>query len=262
MSHYLILDASYYCFYRYHALKQWWGFARKDEAIEEHEQEFLDKFREVFVKKLLELPKSLKLKNAKFIIGKDCPRKDIWRMKLFPEYKGSRAGDNDLLIKKCFQMVFQENLFQQGGVNDTLYHPQLEADDVIALYTKHLRENDPTTFIHIVTSDTDYLQLLQDNVELYTLKNTLLRNSKTFEGNPEKYLFCKCLMGDKSDNIPCAFTKCGQKTAEKYWNNKELFQEKLQNESIKQQYELNRQLIDFNYIPKQYLDEFILALNI
>ena len=35
----------------------------------------------------------------------------------------------------------------------------------------------------------------------------------------------------KSDNIPGIFTKCGIKTAEKYYDNKELFNEKLKKEN-------------------------------
>ena len=252
MSNYLIIDGSYYCFYRYHALKQWWGFAKKDICPETESAEFLEKFREVFIKKLLELPKTLKLDNPTIILGKDCPRKDIWRMELFPDYKGSRSSEGDILLKQCFQMVYQENLFQQGGIQQTIYHHRLEADDVIALHTKHLRETEPDAFIHIITSDTDYLQLLQENVEIYTLHNKLLRDTKTFDGNVEKYLFCKCLMGDKSDNIPSAFPKCGFKTAEKCWNQPKYLETKLKDSSVQQQYELNRTLIDFKHIPLEY----------
>lgn len=251
MTNYIILDGSYYCFYRYHALKQWWGLARKDDVLQEYHEEFLEKYRDVFVSKLLEIPKMLKLKNYTFILGKDCPRKDIWRMQIYPEYKGTRKTQNDELLKNCFRMVYSEKLFEQGGIENTLYHPHLEADDVIALHTKHLREKEPDALIHIITSDNDYLQLLQENVEIYKLNKTLLRDSKTFDGNVEKYLFCKCVMGDKSDNIQSAFAKCGQKTAEKCWNQPEFFQEKIKNSTIHQQYELNCTLIDFKYIPNE-----------
>ena len=61
MTNYLIIDGSYYCFYRYHALKQWWGFARKEDELQQHHEEFLEKFRDVFVSKLKELPKTLKI---------------------------------------------------------------------------------------------------------------------------------------------------------------------------------------------------------
>ena len=79
-----------------------------------------------------------------------------------------------------------------------------------------------------------------------------MRDSKGFDGNVEKYLFCKCLMGDKSDNIPSAFPKCGQKTAEKCWNQPNFFQEKLNDSCVQQQYTLNRTLIDFKHIPSEY----------
>ena len=256
MSDYLIIDGSYYCFYRYHALKQWWGFARKDLSPIEHQEEFLEKFRDVFIKKLLELPKTLNLENPTIMVGKDCPRKDIWRMEIFPEYKGNRNSDTDPLLKLCFKMVYQENLFQMGGVQYTIYHPRLEADDVIALHTKHLRETEASAFIHIITSDTDYLQLLGDNIEIYTLNKTLLRDSKSFDGNVEKYLFCKCLMGDKSDNIPSAFPKCGEKTANKCWNNPEYLNKKLFNLGVKEQLNKNKQLIDFNNVPEMYANDY------
>ena len=55
MTNYILLDGSYYCFYRYHALKQWWGLARKDNVLNEHHEEFLEKYRDVFISKLLEL---------------------------------------------------------------------------------------------------------------------------------------------------------------------------------------------------------------
>jgi hypothetical protein len=59
-------------------------------------------------------------------------------------------------------------------------------------------------------------------------------------------------MGDKSDNIPSAFPKCGQKTAEKCWNQPKFFQEKLNDSRVQQQYNLNRSLIDFKNIPSEY----------
>ena len=259
MTNYLIIDGSYYCFYRYHALKQWWGFARKELVLEEHHDAFLEKYRDVFVSKLLELPKSFKIKDYTFVLGKDCPRKDIWRMELFPDYKGNRNTQQDELLRKCFRLVYSENLFEEGGIEKTLYHPRLEADDVIALHTKHLRETEPDAFIHIITSDTDYIQLLQDNVEIHTLNGTLLRDSKQFDGNVKKYLFCKCVMGDKSDNIPSAFNKCGFKTAEKCWNKSTFFQEKLKDSTTQQQYDLNRTLIDFKNIPTTYASTYTVS---
>ena len=66
----------------------------------------------------------------------------------------------------------------------------------------------------------------------------------------EKDLFCKIVSGDKSDGIPSVFKKCGIKTAEKYWNDKENFNKKLESDlDAVEQYELNKMIIDFNNIP-------------
>ena len=68
-------------------------------------------------------------------------------------------------------------------------------------------------------------------------------------------MFCKIITGDKSDNIPSVFPKCGIKTAEKYYNDKELFEKKLETTpNAKELYERNRMIIDFNYIPKEYVN--------
>jgi len=52
----------------------------------------------------------------------------------------------------------------------------------------------------------------------------------------------------------------GEKTVEKYINNNDMLESKLENIEIKEQFELNRKLIDMNYIPdiykKKILEEF------
>ena len=63
-------------------------------------------------------------------------------------------------------------------------------------------------------------------------------------------------MGDKSDNIPPVFKKCGIKTAEKYFENQELFNNELNNNiESKNQYLINKKIIDFTNIPQEYLNE-------
>ena len=54
------------------------------------------------------------------------------------------------------------------------------------------------------------------------------------------------------------FPKCGPKTALKYFENRDLFEKKLLESSAFQlQYELNRKIIDFNYIPEELVNEFM-----
>ena len=59
------------------------------------------------------------------------------------------------------------------------------------------------------------------------------------------------------------FKKCGPKTACKYFDNLELFKQKLeQQEGALERYNLNQKIIDFNMIPQYLVDEFKLSYNI
>jgi len=94
------------------------------------------------------------------------------------------------------------------------------------------------------------LQIASDRVKIYNLKYKDITESKNCFKDAEKDLFCKIVSGDKSDCIPSVFKKCGIKTAEKYWNDKENFNKKLESDlDAVEQYELNKQIIDFNNIP-------------
>ena len=62
----LLIDGSYYIFYRYYALLIWWKNARKDEPLDNpiENQEFVDKFKKTFISKIDELKKKLKIPDA------------------------------------------------------------------------------------------------------------------------------------------------------------------------------------------------------
>ena len=76
-------------------------------------------------------------------------------------------------------------------------------------------------------------------------------------------MFVKILTGDKSDNIKGVFKKCGPKTACKYFDNRELFEEKLNSvEGAMEIYELNKKIIDFNEIPEELVKNFLEKYNI
>jgi 5'-3' exonuclease len=247
----IFIDGSYFCFYRYHSLLTWWKNAYPEVPIDIPHQntDFVAKFRKTFVDSLIHCKKKLGLKNddnVTMFVGKDCPRTDIWRMKLFPSYKSNRKDDAN--IGPFFKIAYDENLFLQGGVKGYLSHPHLEADDCIALAAKKLPEN---TSIYIITSDRDYLQLSSNNIHLYTL------SYKNFTGDPKKDLFIKIVMGDKSDCIPSIGKKIGPKTALKLYENPELFNKLLEDPNVKTTYELNKQLIDFTMIPQNFIDEFL-----
>jgi hypothetical protein len=89
------------------------------------------------------------------------------------------------------------------------------------------------------------------------LKFKQVNNEKNSYFNGKKDLFIKCLIGDKSDNISGIFQKnVGRKTAEKYYEDKELFNKKCNTTQILQLYARNKLLIDFNMIPIDLQERF------
>ncbi len=77
-----------------------------------------------------------------------------------------------------------------------------EADDYIASLTN----NDLYEYI-IVSTDTDFIQLINNNISLYIprgKKSIILNKEKVYEKYniyPNQYILYKSLIGDKSDNI-------------------------------------------------------------
>jgi 5'-3' exonuclease len=266
---FIFVDGSYYNFYRYFALLNWWKNAHPEEPLDDpfENTTFVDKFKKIHVENLLQIPKKLKLDKHTspiMIVGKDCKRENIWRNELFPQYKANRANgkEDGFMGGPFFKMAYQEELFKKGGAKAILHHPRLEADDCIAISVKHLINRYPDCTIYIITSDRDYLQLNSHNVHLYNLAFKNIAENKSSTGNPSDDLEIKIIMGDTSDNIPSVFPKCGPKTAQKCIEDPEYFKNKMaDNPEYYAQYELNQKLVDFNNIPQELVDEFMSSLK-
>lgn len=267
----ILVDTSYWIFYRYFAVLQWWRHAKPDNELPENpydNKEFLEKFEKTFLESLTNLKKKLKLHkqrgkpeiNCKIIAARDCPRSEIWRNLLYKDYKATRERDDKFMGGSFFKHIYKDNnkLLLTAGVDFVLQNQSLEADDVIAISKKYLRDKSPELPIYIIANDHDYLQLLDDKTEIYNFQNKNLRESQKVFPEADKNLFFKIVLGDKSDNIMPVFKKCGPKTCEKYYENKKLFLEALaKDKEAKDKFELNKKIIDFNEIPEQLVNEFL-----
>ena len=261
---FIFIDGSYFCFYRYHSLLTWWKNAYPEIVLDDPflNEQFVAKFRKTFVDHVQNLRKNLGIpKDVKptIIVGRDCKRENIWRNELFPNYKATRANgkEDGFMGGPFFKMVYQDNLFIEGGAKAILSHPTLEADDCIALSVKHVLQKHPSCEVYIITSDKDYLQLAEPRVHIYNLGFKKITDQKSSTGSAECDLFCKIVMGDISDNIPSVFPKCGPKTALKYYENKEEFQKRLESSNaFIAQYNINKKIVDFNEIPRLLTNEF------
>lgn len=258
---YIIIDASYYCFFRFYALTNWWKKANPEDTDNINyidKPNFIVKFKELFIFKIKELIKKLKIKNPVLIAAKDCKRENIWRNNYIENYKLNRVYDNDFKEKGCgafFKIAFDEKLFEKANVSKILEHSMLEADDCVAIYTKMILEKEPESIIYIITSDKDYLQLSRENVKLLNLQYKDITEKSLKD--PEKDLLYKIILGDKSDNISSVFKGVGNKTALKFIENKELLEKKLnENKLYIEKFNLNKKIIDFNEIPVNLVNEF------
>jgi 5'-3' exonuclease len=150
-----------------------------------------------------------------------------WRKDFYKPYKANRAVARAALTEseaeedRLFWQTYDDfTKFLNTNTNcSVIRHPEAEADDIIARFIA-LHPNDHHT---IVSSDTDFVQLLAKNVdqfngitdELITLegifdsKNNLVIDKKTKQPkvipDPEWLLFEKCMRGDSSDNVFSAY---------------------------------------------------------
>lgn len=257
---YILIDTSYFVFYRYYAVLNWLKRYKMEniniETLMEN-KEYIDKYKKTFENNLKDLMKIYKVLPENVYWIKDCPRENIWRLELYPEYKANREEKLNTFNKEIFKYTYYSvipKLIETYKFKELSYE-RMEADDIIYAFTKNLKENEEAI---IITNDNDFIQLLADNVRIYNLQGkelkTRIQNSKT-------YLHKKILIGDKSDNIPSITKKCGDKTADKLLENQDLLNKYLENSCIKQQYELNKILIDMNCIPKEYIDNITELIN-
>lgn len=255
MTNYILIDGSYFVFYRFYALLNWWKLAKKDTPLDIpiENEEFVAKFRKTCISKITMLSDILSISNPIIIVAKDCKRENIWRMKMFPPYKATRKYDG-FQGGPFFKLAY-DSVFKDAGVKYIFKHPTLEADDCIAITAKHLVLN-PNNNITIITSDTDYIQLIQPRIQLFNLKLKPVQTEKNSTMNPNKDLFIKIIKGDKSDNIPKLFNRCGKKKVDYYYENPGAFMDELEKQKITQNFERNKKLIDFRFIPQDLVDEF------
>ena len=224
-----------------------------------------------------------------------CLEGRSWRKDHYAPYKKNRVVDTltqteaEREENEMFWDTYEKfTTFLKEKTNvSVLRHERAEADDMIARFV-HLHPNDTH---YIISSDTDYIQLISDNVHQYngitnqfiTLegyhdeKGRLVVDKKTKEpkllGDPQWHLFMKCMRGDSSDNVFSAYPGVREKgtknkvgLTEAYadrhkqgfnWNNMMLQRWADHNEvehRVKDDYERNRVLIDLTAQPQEIKD--------
>jgi 5'-3' exonuclease len=195
----------------------------------------------------------------KVILAAD--KKGNWRYNIYPQYKSNRKEfrENSKIDFEKFLPIFNDFIEDIKNTFTKLYVLNIEkceADDIIAILSKETFKNKN---IIIVTSDKDMNQLLSNR----KIQQFDAMNNKFIEClNPRKDLDIKILVGDKGDTIPSVKKKVGVKTAEKILNEGlDTFLNKPENKEIKTNWERNKILIDFNFIPEDIKKSIINTYN-
>ena len=219
-----------------------------------------------------------------------CLEGRSWRKDFYTPYKANRkiaaAQRTEREVEE--DTVFFENMdqfiaFITDKTNCTvLRHPNAEADDMIARWIA-LHPDDKHV---IISSDSDFQQLIAENVVIYNGIVGLLYThtgiydkdgnvAKNKQGkdmappNPEWLLFEKCMRGDDSDNVMSAFpgvrkTKLEAAFEDRHnrgyvWNNLMLskwIDHEGAEHRVRDDYERNRQLIDLSQQPVDLQEKF------
>lgn len=257
----LLIDASYYVFYRFYAVYNWWS--HQDENKEKPKDKLMDdpSFNEKYVKMfksvLMNLSKLHEVPVTNIIFAKDCPRDTIWRHQNYDAYKSTREETRLASFDaSVFTFTFASVLPTVGC--KVLAVDALEADDIIAILTKMILQKNPDADITIITNDNDYIQLctLSDNISIMNLQGKQLKDRA--EVAVDKYILYKTIIGDKSDNIPSIMKKVGIKTAQKLALNPDELQKVFdKHPEAKRQYEMNDLIMNFNNIPAHLCDRVV-----
>jgi len=182
--------------------------------------------------------------------------KKLWRKEIYSGYKEGRkeARDKSTIDFASFWKMLDVFIPEMKKAFSNIYNlciDECEADDIIAILS--LKQFNKSEHITIISTDKDFIQLLSNkNISLYNpIKKMMVKSI-----NPIKDLQIKCLMGDKSDNIPSVKRGTGPKKALKIIN------EGLDNyliscKDIKEIYERNKLIIDFSLIPQRIVDKVL-----
>ena len=269
----LIVDTSYLA---YHSMFSAWNTFRdqysdlcpvdKDPDFDPGDHpEFLAIFKQRFYSSVLTAPMKYHpfIEERNIIFATDCPKKNIWRIEHYPEYKQERRDakkeDKPFAFKRTFSFLYNTILPEWEDLGSIVVGaPCSEGDDVIATLVKNKIAK---TFI-VMASDRDILQLSSPTCTMINVKGDHITYSNELDIPEEEleernftgkhYILIKAMMGDRSDGITQIHKRCGKKTAIKYFFDPDLLNAKRASDpGIDPIIKNNILIMDFDYIPDE-----------
>lgn len=141
-----------------------------------------------------------------------------YRLALFSAYKQQRIHANIDNVAFTMQLAAMEEFTDCLGISQAR-HSELEADDIIAAYSRAISALGKKECKAVIASaDKDFWQLISSNVVCLHPRTDAVITLPTFFENtgfhsPQEYLEYKVIVGDSSDGIPGLVKGIGDKKA-------------------------------------------------
>ena len=129
---YIIIDVSYWIFYRYFALIQYFKHSKSIENLNletlYENSVFVQKFDEMIKNTIKNVKKKLKItkQNSLVIAACDCPRLNIWRNEFYNHYKETRIKNNKFVGVEFFKHVYNSDLLNNADIDYIFKYDKLE----------------------------------------------------------------------------------------------------------------------------------------
>lgn len=138
------------------------------------------------------------------------------RKYLYSDYKGNRDTGN-IMNRLSFETKEEEEESKYNQLERLIDYlsllpvtlismDNLEADDIIGYLSQYIYKEHADSEQYIMSSDNDFLQLVNDRVKTYSPSKKKIYHVKDvideFGIHPNNFLLFKTLIGDDSDNIP------------------------------------------------------------
>ena len=170
--------------------------------------------------------------------------KPVKRLDTDPDYKGQRVYHNkDNFNEQRNTIIDMLNKYFPITIAK---HENYECDDIIGYLASHYDNNNDN--ITIISSDTDFIQCINENINLY---NPVKK--KYIQKPSYNYVLWKSLKGDASDNIK-GFKGIGDKRALRLCENNEELERFLLKEGHKEKLEKNMFMISLHNLTSDAED--------
>ena len=251
----ILIDQSYYIFNRYFASLSWFRRQSNNDELDydnlTNNDEFILAFFRHYENDMKKIMKKFKTIKGNIIFCNDCSRSDIWRNEFYNEYKAMRAKKSnfDSQIFVLFKTYISNNSYNYCECDN------LEADDIVYLLQKRIREELKDVRLIIITNDNDYLQMYNERTSIINMqfKDISLR----IKNSPMTELEYKIIYGDRSDCIPKIETGMRAELALKLAKMDADERDKyLIDKGLIDKYRLNKKLVDLREIPKNLVSAF------